>query len=120
MIVIHLVIVGQNPNNNEYSIGLAGSETGLGLSTTKINLKKEPDIDACSLATKYIKAPLEWYSVRKQTFIYSDNVLRLIYIATVPNNISLIGINWYPITSLNNVKFENEIEKDIIIEGIKN
>jgi hypothetical protein len=117
-ISVHLIIVGKNLIDNEYSVGLKNIDGKV--STIQIELDNEADIIACNLAVEHIKAPLEWYEVRKQTFICLNNNLYLIYVATVPQNIKLIKeASWYSIRSLNDAKFVSEIEKDIILEGIR-
>lgn len=117
-ISIHLVIIGNNPADNEFSLALI--ETDGKIHTIQGTVDKEPDIIACDYATKFIDAPLDWYSVRKQTFITSEDGVHLIYVVTIPINVKLKkNIKWYPIYKLNSYEFKSDIEKDVIIEGIK-
>lgn len=112
-ILIHLVILGKNPATGDFSIGLMKDRTIQG------NSLLEPDIEACNLAEKYINAPIDWYGVRKQTFIVSDDAIHLIYAATIPDNIKLKdGAVWFPLSKLHPAELK-DIEKDIIIQGMR-
>jgi len=113
-VLVHLIIIGRNPATGDYSIGLNKNKTIQGQSMI------EPDAEACNLAEKYINAPLDWYGVRKQTFVISDDAIHLIYVATIPDNIKLKdGAEWCHVTKLSSKEFVNEVEKDIIIQGMR-
>lgn len=118
-ILVHLVIVGRNPSNGDYSIALVkNNDKYRSIQTSKLN--DEPDATACTFAVKYINAPLDWFEIRKQTFIYSKDKIHLIYTVTLPDNIKLKNeAEWHAIASLASLDIEDEIEKDIIIAGIK-
>ncbi len=117
-IIVHLVVVGQNPVDNEYSIALMEDEAKLHTIQGKIN--KDPDYTVCKFAEQIIDAPLDWYAIRKQTFVTSEQYIHLVYVATVPKNIKLKkGAKWYSISALSSLEFACDSEKDIIIEGIK-
>ena len=123
-VVTHLVIVGKNPNDNEYSIGLAKSGEALLTIQESLPIPVDPDASVCRFAALCIDAPPDWYTIRKQTFLVDteskNGCLHLIYVATLPINIKLKhGVKWYAMSSLASLNFANEIEKDIILEGIK-
>jgi len=119
MIVVHLVIIGKNPLKNEYSLGLLRDLENKKVKTVQQVFKDDsPESIACNLATDSIKAPLDWYSVRKHNFVYINGNLHLIYIATIPENIKLNNVEWFSIRELDEKNID-EVERDIIIEGIK-
>ena len=117
-IYVHLVVIGKNPVNNEFSVGLV-KEDGKYRTISGPSIQ-EPDVQACTFSTKHINAPPDWYEVRKRTFILSEQGVHLIYAATIPNNIKLKNdVVWCSIQSLSNSELLSEVEKDIILEGIK-
>ena len=116
-ILVHLVVVGQNPSNNEYSIGLSKEKDNYFTLNIDCN-GEDPAVLACSLADYFIKAPPDWYSIRKQSFIAHGDKLRLIYTVTIPNNIKLKNADWLSVGQISQSNI-SEDDRDVIIEGLK-
>jgi hypothetical protein len=117
MILLHLIIIGQNPVNGEYSIGLSFNDNKI--DTINMCLVDDADASVCKLANSIINAPQEWYEIRKKSFINKNDDTHLIYVVTVPKNIKLKNSKWFTIGELSKLEFSDEIIKDILLEGIK-
>lgn len=117
-VLVHLVIVGQNPSTNEYSIGLFKDDDFYSTLSKRYDGTDEPALVACFLANYCINAPADWYSIRKQNFLCHGNKLRLVYTVTIPNNIKLKNSEWLSVAQVSQLVMSEE-ERDVIIEGLK-
>ncbi len=103
-----LIIVGLNPANNDYSIGVVENEIPF-VDSTELKTVVE-------LSQKFIKAPVDWYTISKQTFLVVDKSLYLIYSAVVPQNLTLQNAKWL---SFNQVDSLSDVDRQIVMEGVR-
>lgn len=99
-LLVNLVIIGKDLKNN-LSVAL------LNKAEKYVGIFEEPtaniDETAVTLAQRHIKAPLDWYELRRNTFLQQGDKLYLIYTAILPNDTSLKGCEWVKLENVPNV-----------------
>lgn len=106
-VLVKLVIFGTNPAQNEYSVGVVEGQV------PSINSTELESVIAFS--QKFIKAPTDWYVVRKKTFLVVEKSLYLIYSAVVPHSMKLENAEWLSFSKIDSL---SETDRQIVLEGV--
>lgn len=107
-ILVKLVIVGLNPAKNDYAVGIVEGKIP---SVNSTELKS-----VLEFSQKFIKAPTDWYVVKKQTFLVVDKSLYLIFSAVVPHNMKLENAEWL---SFDKIEYLSDTDRQIVVEGVR-
>lgn len=106
-ILVTLVITGKDLHNN---LSLALVKQGEGKYTLpSMTLDCVADEDAIFLAIKHIKAPVDWYEVRRKTFLQEGDTIYLVYGVVLPNDTAIKDCEWIKIQEVHGLIEDNGI-----------